>query len=669
MLYKTLALFVVGFGLPASLLAQPQPEAAPAARPPVADFAALPLLSGMSLSPDGQRIAVLYNQGDTTVVATRPVAGGRLVPVLSTDNTRQHFNWARWVGNERLVVSLRFAGQRYFTGTVETRLVSVKADGGDLLDLNRSERNANSATLGRRMAQVQDRVVDWLPGDGLHVLLQQPEVDRDAAGVVKLNVETGGRSTVLGPAKGVRRWIADAQHRVRAGVFYDEIQGWEVRAAGPDGGAWRTLWRFKTARDEAAVWPMGFDLDPQRLYVNALHQGRRAVFAVRLDDPALPRQLMVAHPVHDVDGGLLRAPGSGEVLGVAGGEVGDDSGGDGGDSFLWSPPWQALQKGLNQALPGRANRLFNIAQDGKHFLMFSSGNRQPGQYFYGDREAGTIALVADTYPELDPARLAGKQQVAVKARDGLPLNLFVTLPQGRRVGDGGQPLPMVLLPHGGPQSRDDADFDAWTEFLASRGLAVLQVNFRGSDGYGSEFAAAGLKRWGLEMQDDLTDALKWAVDQRVADGGRVCIVGASYGGYAALMGAVKTPELYRCAISFAGVSHLPDLILTESDYVGGREAAEAMIGRFWGDREQLRATSPALQAARIRAPVLLVHGTADRSVPVAQSQQMADALRSAGKPVRYVELEDGDHHLSRQAHRLTFFREMEAFLDQHLALR
>ena len=117
------------------------------------------------------------------------------------------------------------------------------------------------------------------------------------------------------------------------------------------------------------------------------------------------------------------------------------------------------------------------------------------------------------------------------------------------------------------------------------------------------------------------------------------------------------------------MSHLPDLILTESDYVGGREAAEAMIGRFWGDREQLRATSPALQAARIRAPVLLVHGTLDRSVPVAQSQQMADALRSAGKTVRYVELDGGDHHLSRQAHRLTFFQEMEAFLDQHLALR
>lgn len=678
MLSKTLWLLMLGVGLPAALLAQPKPESTPepatpptaVVRPPVAHFAALPLLSGMSLSPDGQRIAVLYNQGDTTVVATRPVAGGRLVPVLSTDNSRQHFNWARWVGNDRLVVSLRFPGQRYFTGTMETRLVSVKADGGGLLDLNRSERNPNSATLGRRTAQLQDRVVDWLPGDGRHVLLEQPEAERDATGVVKLNVETGGRTTVLAPAKGARRWIADAQHRVRAGLFYDELQGWEVRAVGPDGGAWRTLWRFKSARDDAAVWPMGFDLDPQLLYVSALHQGRRAVFGVRLDDPALPRQLMVSHPVHDVDGGLLRAPGTGEVLGVAGGEVGGDaSGGDGGDSFLWSPPWQALQKGLNQALPGRANRLFNIAQDGKHFLMYSSGNRQPGQYFYGDREAGTIALVADTYPELAPAGLAGKQQVAVKARDGLPLNLFVTLPAGRRLGDGGAPLPLVLLPHGGPQSRDDADFDTWTEFLASRGLAVLQVNFRGSDGYGSEFAAAGLKRWGLEMQDDLTDALQWAVARRVADGGRVCIVGASYGGYAALMGAVKTPELYRCAISFAGVSNLPDLILTQSDFVGGREAIETMIGRFWGDREQLRATSPALQAARIRAPVLLVHGTVDRSVPVEQSQQMADALRSAGKTVRYVELDGGDHHLSRQAHRLVFFREMEAFLDQHLALR
>jgi dipeptidyl aminopeptidase/acylaminoacyl peptidase len=168
------------------------------------------------------------------------------------------------------------------------------------------------------------------------------------------------------------------------------------------------------------------------------------------------------------------------------------------------------------------------------------------------------------------------------------------------------------------------------------------------------------------MQDDLTDAVQWAVTQRLANPQRVAIVGASYGGYAALMGAVKTPALYRCAISFAGVSDLIDLVFQESNYIGGAASVEAQIGSVWGDRERLRATSPALQAERIQAPVLLVHGSTDRVVPVSQSKSMAAALSRAGKPHRYIEQEGGDHYLSRYSHRLEFFKEMEAFLAQHM---
>ncbi|WP_052736493.1 alpha/beta hydrolase family protein [Aquincola tertiaricarbonis] len=656
-------------GMAATSLAQqpaelPASAAVPQQRAPVAHYARLPMLSGMTLSPDGQRIAVLLNQEGRTVVATRPVAGGKLVPVLSTDNTSHHFNWARWVNNDRLVVSLRFASRRQFTGTVETRLVSVKADGSGVIDLTRFDRGSSITTV-RRTQQQQDRVIDWLPSDGRHVLLQLRSVDSNELGVVRLNVETGARSTVMSPERGALRWLTDAQHRVRVGVFSDTDGHWSVRATEPQGGAWRTLWRFDKSED--GVWPMGFGTDPQRLYVNAQHEGRSAVFSVQLDDATLPRTLVLADARHDVGGSLLRAPLSGEVLGIAGaGPAGDDED-DGDGGTLWSPPWRALLKGLNQALPGRYNRIIHMAHDGQRFLLFSSGNGQPGQYFVGDRDKGTIALVADAYPELSDATLVGKQRTAIRARDGLPLNVYLTLPQGRKLGDGGAALPMVLLPHGGPHSRDDDDFDAWTEFLANRGHAVMQVNFRGSDGYGTAFKAAGLRRWGLEMQDDLTDAVQWAIGQRVADAGRVCIVGGSYGGYAALMGVVKTPELYRCAISFAGVSHLPDLILHQSEYIGGLRASDRMIGEFWGDRAQLRATSPALQAERIRVPVLLVHGTADRSVPVEQSREMAAALKSAGKPHRYIEQEGGDHHLSRHEHRLAFFEAMEQFLDQHLA--
>jgi dipeptidyl aminopeptidase/acylaminoacyl peptidase len=636
-------------------------------RQPIEHFASLPLLSDVTLSPDGQQIAALMNRQGQTLVVTRSASSGTPRGILTTDNKEFHFNWVRWVNNERLLVSLRFASRRNFVGTVETRLMSVKADGSGLVNLVQNTRVAGSMSRAVRTQQIQDRVVDWLPRDGQHVLLQLGESDSALPAVYKVNVETGLRQMVKAPERHVYQWVTDAQSRVRLGVRDDDDGRVEIRACDPDGKNWRTLWAFGEIRDQ--VWPMGFGLDPQELYVRAYHEGRMAVFSVRLDEPGLPKRLRLAHPHHDVSGRLLRSPASGEVLGVRAG--GDDDAVESGDARaeLWDPHWRAMAKAIDQGLPRRQNLLLDMSRDEQRYLVHSSGNGAPGEYYVGDRRSGELSLLASTYPKLELERLASKHPVTIKARDGLALNAYLTLPMGRRLGDGGAPLPMVLLPHGGPHSRDDAGFDSWSAFLADRGYMVLQVNFRGSDGYGHEFKSAGLQRWGLEMQDDLSDAVLWAAGQRLADAGRVCIVGASYGGYAALMGAVKTPELYRCAVSLAGVSDLPDLIGHESDYVGGLAAAERTIGRAWGDRERLRATSPALQAERIRAPVLLVHGTADRTVPVEQSEGMARALRRAGKTYRYIEQEGGDHFLSRYAHRIEFFTALETFLGQHLQAR
>jgi dipeptidyl aminopeptidase/acylaminoacyl peptidase len=201
------------------------------------------------------------------------------------------------------------------------------------------------------------------------------------------------------------------------------------------------------------------------------------------------------------------------------------------------------------------------------------------------------------------------------------------------------------------------DFNYWTQFLVSRGWNVLQVNFRGSSGYGGDFLQAGFKRWGFEMQDDLTDAAQYVIGQGIADPERICIVGGSYGGYAALMGVVKTPEFFRCAVSFAAVSDLQSLLEERRQFLGYELGAERQLGSLWSDRGRLKATSPVNHADKIRTPLLIVHGAEDRVVPVEQSRAMVEALKDAGfTRMRYVELPDGDHHLSRQDDRLTFFR-------------
>lgn len=623
------------------------PPASPAAAPvPLEHFARLPMFKGVSLSPDGARVAALANRGEDTLLVTRDVDSGELRALMKTDNLKFRFRWASWVGNERLLVSVIYPGRRGFTGTVESRLFSVNVTDGEVKSMARSG----------PPQQVQDQVIDWMRDDGRHVLLQLPLPEAPWPAVFKLDVATGAYAIVHGPQKGVDAWITDAQHRVRAAVRHEKDKPSELIVRDPQGGPWRVLWTFKNDETEE-IEPLGFGADPQELWIRAPHEGRGAIFSVRLDEPGTPRTLRLAHPRHDVEGSLIRSPLTHEIVGVRG------SGTDDARSELWDEDWRALAQAVDRSLPGRDNQLLQISRDGRRYLLHASGARQPGEYYVGDRDDGQLMLLARTYPDLKPDQLVGKKVVSIQARDGLALTAYLT-----RTRTGGQaPGPMVLLPHGGPYARDDASFGPWTELLANRGYSVLQVNFRGSTGYGAEFQKAGLQQWGQEMQEDLEDAVQWAVTQGVADPRRICIVGASYGGYAALMGVVKTPRLYRCAVSFAGVFDLTNLALHLEDFIGGKEGARRVLGDWWKDRERLRATSPALHAQRIEVPVLLVHGTEDRRVPVQQSRDMAKALASAGRSYRYVEQEGGDHHFSRQAHHTEFLRELESFLQAHLA--
>jgi acetyl esterase/lipase len=619
---------------------------------PLEAFARLPMVSDVTLSPDGERYAALMNVGDNTLLVTRELMGdAKVKALLKTDNREFRFGWIRWVNNERLVMSVAYPSQRGWVEVAETRLLSIKRDGSGL---NNLVRYSHFDGAGER-AQLQDKVLDWLPEDGRHVLIQLADGGDPNPGVYQVDVETTRRTEVHRGRADVHEWMTDLAHRVRVGVRQRNAQV-EVLVCDPDGSNWRTAWRFGLF-DRAAVWPLGFGVDPNKLYVSADHDGRAAVYEVNLADPQLQRRLLLADEDFDVGGELMRAPKTQEVIGVRSEVHGDASAG------IWDPRIKGLVAGIDKALPERRNRLLELSEDGKRYLLYSSGNGVSGQYFVGLRDQGTLTLLADEYPALSDQVLPRKRGFEITARDGRRVPVLLTLPAGDASPKG---LPAVLLPHGGPIAMDSSDFDPLVEFLADRGYAVLQVNFRGSAGFGHAHLSAGLKRWGLEMQDDLSDAVKWLTEGGVADPARVCIVGGSYGGYAALMGGAKTPELYRCIVSFAGVSDLIDLGAYEAQFVEGRAVYSEQVGSLWSDRSQLKATSPSRLAEQFRAPVLLLHGTLDRRVPYEQSETMADALKSAGKPFKLVRQEGGDHHLSSQPQRTEFYRELEAFLAQHL---
>lgn len=616
---------------------------------PVSLFAQLPKLQGVQLSPDGGKIAGLLNVEGKTYLVTRALGGTELTPIFDSDNKNVIMSWFHWANNERLILSARFPRHRYGVATVETRLISVRFDGSKAFEL-----------LGKRasktqgwVSQIQDRVVDWLPDDPQHILvaadLDEPMIKQ----VYRVDVDTGSRSTVRLPArKGIVDWIADRQHRVRAGVRLDETRV-EVLVADPEQKEWVVAWTYDVFSDKA-VTPLGFGKNPDVLYVKAYHEGREAIFTVDLTDPARPLRLKYGNPRYDVDG-LVYSEVRGDYVGV----IDPNS----SSSYVfWDPEYKDFSAALDKAFPDAFNHLLGFSQDESRYLLFTSGNGRPGVYYVGDRVDGKAYPLGETYPGLQPAMLAGKRVVRYKARDGVEIRGYLTLPKDVEP----KLLPAIVLPHGGPISSDDLDFDYWSEFFANRGYAVMQMDFRGSAGYGHEFMTAGLKQWGLEMQDDITDGTQWLVDSGIADPRRLCIVGGSYGGYAALMGAAKTPDLYRCAVSFAGVADLRDLLQYQSNFAGGK-VAEQQIGRWWGDRAQLKATSPSELAGQIKVPVLLVHGTKDRSVPFRQSEIMADALKKAGGKFEFIEQEDGDHHLSNYNHRLQMFEALDRFLALHLA--
>jgi dipeptidyl aminopeptidase/acylaminoacyl peptidase len=370
--------------------------------------------------------------------------------------------------------------------------------------------------------------------------------------------------------------------------------------------------------------------------------------------PAGVGAALFANPQYDVDG--TRFDHSGRVIGVT---YADDR----DHVFYFDPAMENIQQQLERALPGQSVSILSQDAAGATFAVEADGPQSPPVLYLYHPAAHQLAQVLLAYPGLTAADLGEMKPYPYAARDGLNIHAYLTLPPGKEARN----LPTVILPHGGPESRDKLKFDWLAQFLASRGYAVLQPNFRGSSGYGWDFIKAGDGEWAGKVQYDVQDGVKKLIADGIADPKKICIMGWSYGGYMALAGATFSPDLYACAISFAGPADLSKQHYSGSGFESEAESIwERRMGASRSDTSRMDAQSPAEHAEQVKAPILLMHSDKDVTVPIEQSKAEANALKRAGKDVQFITMEGDDHQLSYAATRIRMLQETEKFLAAHI---
>jgi dienelactone hydrolase len=629
--------------------------------PSIEVFAARPRIEGVSISPDGRYLALIqtHDGRGAAVVLDRQTRDAAASKVVLGEPEHFQFAWCRWATNTRLLCSYRAMASTIGLVYGVTRLVAVDADGGHMRVLLQNDEEVQG--------DYQDRIINWDTGKPDTVLIEADEglspSERGAGvtvignvgthglpAVFELNVVTGRLALRQHAREPIRHWITDRRGQVRLGwglsgatvSYYARLDG---------DRDWRRLTKFEIDSAGTHFEPIAISPDdPNKAYAIAPFEGRSAVWLMDLTDKEDP-VLVFAHPLVDVSYPMFANDGT--LLGV-------QYETDYPMMYLTSERIRAVIESLKKVLPGKFNSVATSTRDGQVYVIRSVSDRDAPTYSVFDVRTAVLARLGAPYPDLDSASLAPMQSITFPARDGTEIPGFLSMPPGGPT----RHLPLIVLPHGGPIYRDAWRYDFLRLFLASRGYAVLQMNFRGSDGYGSDWLFAAHQDWGGLTYDDVVDGGRWAVKVGIADPARMCIVGWSFGGYLALVGAQRNPDLFRCAVSIAGLSDL-GLLIDEGYRWQNPKLVEKQLGT---DPAKLKRDSPRQHATAFKVPVLLLHGDRDAQAPYAQSEVMDTALTRAGKPHRFVTIHDADHQLSAESDRVTMLREVEAFLAEHLGV-
>lgn len=615
------------------------------------------------ISPDGKHVAVPTQKGQKHAIITYDV-DAQAQTLISTDMPEgAEIDWVDWANDDRLLIGVsKPSTERWYGTTYDTslsRVVAMNRDGGNFKVLFAKAKKF-------RDARDLSGVLHDLPDDPKAVLMAAND-DDSRYNVYRVNVDDGRAELVQRGNVHTIRWLTDLQGvpRVRWD-FRPRRDRIEMYARNGDGDDWDLIAQ-RGIRDFPELEFVGFTDDKNvAIVVTRNATDRFGLYEYDLAKRAIGKQIF-AHPSVDVgdptriiSGGPIYDAVTNKLSGVA---FVDD---------IWRAHYfdkdlAAIQVRLEAMFSGAAIiRAVSWSQDRARFIIATSGPKDPASFFLYDPKQNHAKLIGRAKPGIAEGELGETLIVKYKARDGTPLPGYLTLPPGK----GDKKLPLIVMPHGGPEARDYVRYDPWAQTLANRGYAVFQPNFRGSGGYGKAFAEKGYRQWGRLMQDDVTDGVKALIADGTADANRICIVGASYGGYAALAGGAFTPDLYKCVVAIAPVADLPAFLETRKEQLTEESAVYQYWIRLLGDPKtdaaQIVAVSPAQQAQNFKAPVLLVHGDDDTNVPIDQSQRMDKALRAAGKQVEFVAIEHEGHNFLKPASNLKLLTELERFIGAHI---
>jgi dipeptidyl aminopeptidase/acylaminoacyl peptidase len=618
---------------------------------PLSAFFDNPAMKSAKLSPDGRHVAVSVAKplGRISLVTIDVESGEMKLVAANADSDVAFFHW---ISNQRLVYTLtdlhRAQGELFlwpglfaanYDGSQPTRLIGQ--GGGNYSYYQLSKLPVDTYLAGQWGAQDSEFVYVQVGGD-----------------LMRLDTLTGKATKTERPRnndywlvdrKGVPR-IAFASKDNQQSIYYRER----------DGEPWELLAR-------QALYGVGDFLKPRffgpdgELYVTSGLDGAEALFRYDVTKQERSEKPVISTPGYDFRGWMIAN--DQKILGFAY-EI-DASG------IYWvDERMKAIQQQVDAILPGTNNMIAVARRSQNDAVLVTSGSDvQPPVYSLYHTKTGKLTILGRSHPAIVADQMSHKIMVRYKARDDLEIPAYLTLPRGQQ----GKPAPMVVLVHGGPYLRGVSwDWDPESQFLASRGYAVLEPEFRGSKGYGLKHFMAGWKQWGLKMQDDIADGARWAIAQGHADPQRICIAGASYGGYATLMGLINDPDLYKCGISWMAVTDIPMLSKghwssdVEMDEVYKQYSFPVLVGDLEKDAAQLKATSPLQQAARVTQPLLLAHGEVDQNVPMIHGSLFHDEVRKTNRNVEWVWYEEEGHGWRLVKNRLDFWGRVERFLEKNI---